>query len=371
MPIIGAVWQPRLWSYFIHRTAIQSFDNGAPGAQRQTELATRLDLFVNLQLTGTEKILLGMRPLDENRPGAFTRYTFDGAEQGFTNELNTEIETLFFEGDVGSLLPFLDKAGIEPVDFGFTVGRQPFTFQEGILLNDTIDAIGFVRNNIVFPGTSNLRISALYGWNRLNRSDDARDTEASVYGLFAAVDAPVSTFNLDIVYVDDNADVGGGLYFGVSAIQRLRQFSGLSTAFRVNTSIALDDDLPGDNTVGSGTLLSVELSAVPHGSEDIAYFNAFGAIGNYTQAGREPILGGPLSALGIMFASPNLSLYGAEINPSPRKWSDSPSVIRHFTIINGVIWCLRSPASTIMTAAASVRSLLVSRCNKRSVGIFN
>ncbi len=38
-------------------------------------------------------------------------------------------------------------------------------------------------------------------------------------------------------------------------------------------------------------------------------------MGNYTQAGREPILGGPLANTGILFASPNLSLYGAEINP--------------------------------------------------------
>ena len=27
VPIIGAVWQPRLWSYMINRTALQSFDN--------------------------------------------------------------------------------------------------------------------------------------------------------------------------------------------------------------------------------------------------------------------------------------------------------------------------------------------------------
>ena len=230
-------------------------------------------------------------------------------------EINTEIETLFFEGDLGSLLPNLDRAGVTPLDFGFTIGRQPFTFQEGILLNDTLDAVGFVRNNINFPGTSNLRISALYSWNRSNRSDDARDTEASVYGLFTAADTHVSTFNFDMVYVDDNSDSGDGLYFGVSSIQRLADFDGISTTFRANTSIALEDNLPGDSTVGSGTLLSAEIAKIPHGSEDIAYFNGFAAIGNYTQAGREPILGGPLGALGILFASPNLSVYGAEINP--------------------------------------------------------
>ena len=41
VPIIGAVWQPRLWSYLISRTALQSFDNGAAGADRETEIANR------------------------------------------------------------------------------------------------------------------------------------------------------------------------------------------------------------------------------------------------------------------------------------------------------------------------------------------
>jgi len=38
-------------------------------------------------------------------------------------------------------------------------------------------------------------------------------------------------------------------------------------------------------------------------------------IGNYTQAGREAVVGGPLANTGILFASPNLSTYLAEINP--------------------------------------------------------
>ena len=177
VPILGAVWQPRLWSYLINRTAVQSFDNGAPGRERDTEIANRMDWFFNLQLTGTEKILLGLRPFDQNQPGRFSRYTFDGADEGVKNELNIDIETLFFEGDLGSLIPNLDRAGLTPLDFGFTVGRQPITFQEGIIINDTIDAVGLVRNNIVFPGTSNLRISGMYAWNRLDRNDRARGVD--------------------------------------------------------------------------------------------------------------------------------------------------------------------------------------------------
>ena len=313
IPYIGAVWQPRLWAYMINRTAFQSFDNGS-GNGRETEIANRLDLFANLQLTGTEKILLGLRTTDNNRPDRFTRYTFDGNNEGFNDEFDFNVETLFFEGDLGGLFPNLDKEGQLPLDFGFTVGRQPVIFQEGILINDTIDAVGFVRNNIPFPGTSNLRISAMYGWNRLDRNDAARPgNDSNMFGLFIAADTHVSTFNLDVVYVDDEGS-GDGLYFGASAIQRLPWLGGVSTAFRANTSIALEDEIDG-NVVGTGTLLTSEISKTVTGSDDIVYFNSFLGLGNFTQAGREAIVGGPLANTGILFASPNLSTYLAEIDP--------------------------------------------------------
>lgn len=313
VPILGAVWQPRFWSYFINRTVLQSFDNGISGNERETELANRMDLFANLQLTGTEKILLGLRPFDNNQPGRFSRHTFEGADEGTVNELNIDVETLFFEGDVGSLIPNLDRAGITPIDFGFTVGRQPITFQEGILINDTVDALGFVRNNLPFPNTSNLRISGMWAWDRLDRNDRLRGAEENMYALFTAVDAPVSTYNLDLIYVDDNTGDGDAFYVGASAIQRINSLGGLSTAFRVNSSFALENEIAG-NAVGDGTLFTVELSKTPHGSDDIAYFNTFVSAGNFTQAGREAVNGGPLGNTGILFASPNLSLYGSEIN---------------------------------------------------------
>ena len=314
VPILGAIWQPRLWSYLINRTAVQTFDNGAPGRLRDTEIANRMDLYANLQLTGTEKILLGLRPFDNNLPSRFTRYTFDGSNEDFNNELNLDIETLFFEGDIGSLLPKLDRAGIKPIDFGFTVGRQPFTFQEGIILNDTVDAVGFVRNNLVFPSTSNLRIAGLWAWDRLDRNDRNRGTDPNMYGLFVFADTHVSSYNLDMIYVDDNATDGDAFYIGASAIQRIRALGGISSAFRINNSIALDEEI-GGNVIGDGSLLSAEFSTIVPGSDDIAYFNPFISIGNFTQAGREQILGGPLASLGILFASPNLSTYGAEVSP--------------------------------------------------------
>ena len=316
VPVLGAVWQPRLWNYIINRSVVQSFDDGAEGRDRDTEISNRLDYYANLQLTGTEKILLGLRPTDNNSPGRFTRYTFEGSDEDFKNELNVDIETLFFEGDLGSLAPNLDKAGITPIDLGFSLGRQAITFQEGILINDTVDAIGLIRNNLSFPGASNLRIAGMWAWDRLDRNDRVRGSNSNMYALFTAIDAPVSTFNIDTIYVDDNATDGSGdaVYLGLAAIQRLRFLRGMSTAFRVNSSFALDSEIPG-NTVGDGTFITGEFSFTPHGSEDIAYFNPYISIGNFTQAGREAIVGGPLANTGVLFASPNLSTHGAEISP--------------------------------------------------------
>ena len=87
----------------------------------------------------------------------------------------------------------------------------------------------------------------------------------------------------------------------------------LSTAFRINSSIAFDEDVPG--AAADGALLSGEFTWHPLASDDIVYVNPFWGIENYTQAGREAVVGGPLASLGILFASPNLSTYGAEIDP--------------------------------------------------------
>jgi hypothetical protein len=310
VPILGAIWQPRLWSYFIYRTTLQSFESGRGASERETEWANRLDLYANLQLTGTEKIFLGLRPLDENEPGRFSRYSFDGSNDAWSNELNLDIETLFFEGDLGSLLPKLDPVGMKPLDYGFTVGRQPITFQEGILINDTVDALGFIRNNIVFPGTSNLRISGMWAWDRLDRNDVRDGSDPQMFALFSAADLPLSTVNLDMAYVEDDLDNGDSLNIGLSSIQRMGP---LSTAFRINGSIAFDEDVPG--VAADGALLSGEFSWHAPSSDDIVYINPFWGIENYTQAGREVVVGGPLASLGVLFASPNLSTYGAEIDP--------------------------------------------------------
>ncbi len=302
----GAIWQPQLWIFGTMRSSLHMFDNGSANSTA-SEWANRLDLYANVQLTGTEKFIIGVRPLDKNEPSKFSRVAFNDNRGSGQSEFNMDIRTMFFEGDLGSLFPKLDPSGTTWLDYGFSVGRQLLQFQEGIMLNDEVDALALIRNNIHLPGIPSLRSSFVWGWNDLGRSDAERDDRANMFGLFNSWDTQITSWNLDLVYVTDEDAVGDGYHMGISAIQRIGLFS---TAFRINSSISEDND---NAEVGTGTLYSAEISFTPQRSDDIVYFNSFIAAGNFTQVGREPVVGGPLGALGIMFASPSIGNFGSEM----------------------------------------------------------
>ncbi|RMG32588.1 MAG: hypothetical protein D6725_17365, partial [Planctomycetota bacterium] len=148
----GAVWRPAFWVFGEHRVDIahQALPNGAadqaPGL-RFTELVQRLDLFGQLNLTGTERILIGYRPFDQQvSPDGvavirrFSAYDFQSGDA--LDGYNADIQTLFFEGDFGEIFPNLDLYDRNQLDYGFSVGRQPLLAQQGLLLNeDRIDAV--------------------------------------------------------------------------------------------------------------------------------------------------------------------------------------------------------------------------------------
>ena len=92
----GSVWQPTMLVYGTFRSALQKFDSGTSGTRDISEWANRLDLFTNVQLTGTERLVVGFRPFDED--GGFTGYNFEGGQGGSINDFNGEVATLFFEG---------------------------------------------------------------------------------------------------------------------------------------------------------------------------------------------------------------------------------------------------------------------------------
>jgi len=316
----GAVWQPSLLIFGSMRSAYQYVDTGAPGSNTEiSEWVNRLDLNFNLALTATERLVVGIRPLDND--GQYSGHQFEAVDSTRDNESNLyvdgNIETLYFEGDFGELFPKLDKHDSKGLDFGFSIGRQPIFIQEGIMLNDIIDSIGITRNNILVQGTSNIRITALWAWDDVDRGigfgADARPDSAHLFGLFTSIDTRKSTIDIDIAHISDRLreepigamparyEGGDQTNIGISAVQRIGHYN---TAIRINHSHAAGSD----NTehASDGTLYFGELSWTrPHGN-DLVYINGFYSVNNYQSLARDREAGGPLGRVGLLFASPGI-----------------------------------------------------------------
>lgn len=312
----GAVWQPRFWVYGNLRGALQAYDQGAPGGSGVSEAAVRLDLFGNLQLTGTERILIGVQPFHED--GQFTRVTFKpDSRDGGDDHSNLRIRTLFFEGDLAELFPRWDYFDATQNDIGFSVGRQSMSFQNGFIINDTIDAVGLTRNNLRFEGVPwliNWRTTAVYGWDEIHRNNNRDDNQAHLFGLFTQLDTIPSTFNIDAIYVESEDNTGGDLLVGgFDAIQRIGK---ITTTFRVGASWAPDERTA---AADDGVLLFTELSYTPAYTDNIAYLNAFAGFENYSSASRDPTAGGPLGSTGILFAARGIGTFPSPLSNRARE----------------------------------------------------
>ena len=125
---------PGLAVYGDWRTAVAyNSNNGKDIAQ----IATRLNIDVDFKITGTERIHAFFTPLQKNNK--FTRYEFGGGDGDgrFNEEFDLNPQTLFFEGDFGSI--YSGFSGREAsFDLPFTVGLFPLFLQNGIWANDAI-----------------------------------------------------------------------------------------------------------------------------------------------------------------------------------------------------------------------------------------
>lgn len=308
----GATWRPSFLAYGALRSTVQTFNSGPADI---SEWANRLDLFGNLYLTGTERFLVGFRPFDNE--GKFSGYTFGGGskKKGWNDELNLEPQTLFFEGDFGELFPFLDPKDKHSLDYQFSIGRQPVLLQDGMMVNDTVDALGITRHNLYLLGASNSRITGWFGLNDVHRNNNIEDPDARLFALSSTLDYDLSTIETDLAYVSGGDGTGGdGAYLGLGHIRR---FGHWNSTLRGNGSWALDDETA---TVGTGYLLTHELSRTMPFNEDILYLNTFLGVDQYTSAARGPATGGPLGRLGLLNRAVGIGGYGA---PLTNKAGDS------------------------------------------------
>jgi hypothetical protein len=292
----GAVWQPVFILYGGFRSAVQTRDAGF-GAT--SEWVNRLDLNGNLYLTQTERIFFSIRPLDDE--GEFTGYQFEGDDEGGFETFNARIRSLFFEGDFGELFPKLDPYDRHNYDYGMAFGRQPLNFQDGILLNDSIDSFGISRASLFGLGSTAMRITALAGGNEVHRGNNVRDEDAFIYGIFTSMDYRQTSLDIDFVYVDGSSESGGdGIYAGIGDIRRIGTWSSTT---RLNGSWALDEETA---AIGTGGLLTSQLNRTMTFNDDLFYVDTFVGVGDYTSAARDPSTGGPLGTIGILYRTPGL-----------------------------------------------------------------
>ena len=309
----GVIWRPSVWVFGQYRTAIQHFDNRG-AAQPVTEWAHQLDLFGQLNLSGTERLFLSIRPFDEEEVGRreFSSYDFNSGNSLDGN--NANIQTLFFEGDFGEIFPRLDPYDHKWLDYGFSVGRQPMLLQQGLLINeDAIDAVTVTRNTINGLGILNGRVTGFYAWNQVHRNNNTLDQTANLYGISTETDFAWSTVEADVVWAEsDNPAFGGLVAFGISAIQRIKgHHNTYNTSLHVLGSYPTNAPTAASN---QGTLLFAQTSWTPHKTEDLIYLNTFWAIDQFTSPARGTLMGGPLGQTGITFAAPGVGRFGAPMS---------------------------------------------------------
>lgn len=310
----GAIWRPAFWVFGEYRTAFQYFDRGAPAA----EWANRLDLFGQLNLSGTERVLIGMRPLDDVQGNSRVFSGYDFKDGRSIDAWNADFQTLFFEGDFGEIFPRLDPHDTRSLDYGFSVGRMPLLAQQGLLINeDAIDAMTVTRNSLSGNGNLNFRSTGVFAWNEVGRNSsqglaNASDPGSKMVALLTESDFAVRTINLDAAYVYGDNRFGNMFGLGASAIRRHHGFHNT-----YNTSIHLLASIPeGAETdyAGQGELLFAQTSWTPHHTEDLIYFNGFWAIDQFTSPTRGEVAGNALGQTGVLFGAVGLGQSGAPID---------------------------------------------------------
>jgi hypothetical protein len=178
-------------------------------------------------------------------------------------------------------------------------------------LNDTLDAVGFSKNNIRFEGVPWLvswRSSVLFAWNEVNRENNLEDESAELYGWFNQWDTLKSTIDLDLIYVDSDVENADQFVASINFIQRLGK---IGSTFRIAHSQALDEE---SAVAGDGTLLFGEFNYTPAYTYDNMYLNVFAAFDHYTSAARDPLAGGPLGRVGLLYAASGLGRYPAPLS---------------------------------------------------------
>lgn len=295
---------PGLAVYGDWRTAVAyNRNNGKEIAQ----IATRLNLDVDLKLTGTERIHAFFAPIQKGN-AKFTRFEFGGSDgdRKFNGEFDLNPQTLFFEGDLGSI--YSGFSGREArFDLPFTVGLFPLFLQNGIWANDAIlgAAVSLPAKNSAKLGLPNYDVTFFAAFDNVNNAGiiGPDNNNANIFGATTFIDAFSGYIEAGYGLIQGVGEkVAGQLTNFVTAAYTRRYANTLSNSTRVFANFGNGKQDEGLAIISENSLISGLPSTL------IPYANFFVGFGN-----PQPLVDGNgagiLKNVGINFETDALTGY--------------------------------------------------------------
>lgn len=296
---------PHFLVYGDYRAAVGVHRNKG---QPVRSMANRLNLDMDLRLTGTERFHAFFGPLDHN--GQFTRLDFsDSRNVRFEEKLDFQPDTAFFEGDLGAMTGGL--TGVDaPFDLPFTMGKVPLLYQNGIWMEDAIAgfAFGFPWRHNRSLNWSNYEATFFAGFEDVTSpAFQNNKSAAQVFGTAWFVEAYNGYIEADYAFLNDIDDLNRS-YHNLAFAYTRRYFSCISNTVRVIGNVGQQG--PRVQRSADGFLLIVENSLITYApSTVVPYYNTFFGYGTPQSVARAAGAGGILRNTGINFESDNLTGY--------------------------------------------------------------
>jgi hypothetical protein len=296
---------PGLSIYGDWRTAVAyNRNNGKDIGQ----IATRLNLDVDFRISATERIHAFFTPLQKGAT-QFTRYEFNRADGNgrFNDEIDLNPQTLFFEGDLGSIYAGLSGRP-SAFDLPFTVGLFPLFLQNGIWANDAIlgGAVGIPAKNSAKLGLPNFDITFFAAFDNVDNAGilgAGQNSNAHIYGVTTFIDAFSGYIEAGYGLIQgvDGAVNGQSTHFLTAAYSR-RYAHAFSNSTRVFANFGNGDNDDGVAILSENSLITSLPSTL------IPYANFFIGFGN-----PQPLVDGNgagiLKNVGINFETDALTGY--------------------------------------------------------------
>ncbi len=284
-----------------YRTAFASNDNKGNDT---TQIAWQLNLFMNLQLTATERFVASMTPLGQ---GKNTRYIFDHDQ--FATEFDADFDFGYFEGDLGAMIGGWTGETL-PFDLPFAIGFMPLLVQNGVWMEDAFVGVAATipARNSPQLDISNMDFTFFGGFDEIDSpAFEGDDDVAKMWGMLGFIEATGGYWEVDYAFLEDRSLRDRSYHnIGIAFTRRYGRFISNSTRVIVNAGQSTEF---GPNTADGILLLSENSLITGAPSSIVPYLNFFAGFDRPQSASRAGAAGGVLRNTGILFESDNLTDY--------------------------------------------------------------